>query len=341
MRTLGTIRTGIIHVSLLVVFLACGAVSYAAPHSDSKLPHGETEIVDFSTADSAEAVARKIVTQMAPTFVFHPDETIFPGDAEKFWSVEAFLCRAKPSSTYDANGKQWKPGKLVSDARLKGLPAQLDFSTADCFITAGKETTNPRLENAVCYCDVHVEGPFIQAKYWFWNSFNNHPNDFWFEFLSHEGDWEHVELRATRIENTAKFRYFFYANSHGHPSLVLPTQWDDGAKPWQHPKFWIAQGSHAVYDSPSSVGPFSLDPAEFSRILGRVSDRVADSNFRWQTWNSLKIREPKDASPVWTFEGEWGDAALTPFLSRNWVHCPSGPNTRARYANSNGDEVFP
>lgn len=109
--------------------------------------------------------------------------------------------------------------------------------------------------------------------------------------LSHEGDWENVDVALSPDGSTPVALYLY---GHGRPTRVPWAQVEAG--PDRHPLAYSARDSHASYAAPGSV--------EVCNPLGCARD-VSARGFRWDTWRSLR---PVKAEPWYGFGGAWGAA---------------------------------
>mgnify|MGYP003386030214 CR=1 FL=1 len=263
-------------------------------------------------------LARALATQMAPCLVMSPGE-----------------------------GKQCcYPGDALSHLKTKVKQIEVHGST---FVTAGSKTKalyQKTFEQVPCYCELYFDPPYVQVKYWFWWTFNDHPLDTSLNLFDHEGDWEHIELRA-RIVSENQFKYMYYFNRHGDAFATIPSYWEsseNGIK--QHPIVWIAKGSHAPYDKPNihEKNPLVLLSKINAPSLSRLADLVSDSKMRWKTYEHLIFKHDDPNAAVWTYKGKWGADSLTPTIPltrKRLADAPTGPAARERFSNSGGKEVFP
>ena len=181
----------------------------------------------------------------------------------------------------------------------------------------------------------------------FW-PFNDHPNDTTLNFFDHEGDWEHIELRA-KVDEDGSFKYFYYFNKHGTPDLVIPTKWEsesNGIK--SHPFIWAAEGSHVPYEKAGKARIAIENIGQLEQFLKKVGitslfDNVEDSPIQWKCFDNLRFRSDEQMNPVWSYQEPWGSLDQTPKVPAygRFTDSPRGPVSRAQYANSEGKEIFP
>ena len=330
-------------LSLLIVMFTIPAwPAFGKPQADSNLPIGNSSIENVTADTATESLPKLIVEQMAPALIFHPEEQYFPSNAEKFWQA-SLLCRM--GNSYKPSSSSWVPGKHLEFMGAESLPLILPFQSKDNdFVTAGSPQSSSFDQLAPCYCEVWIEGDFVQAKYWYWIQFNDHPNDGAQNPVTHEGDWENIEMRA-RILNKQTFNFTYFVNRHDIPHVLVPTHWTKhDTTIFAHPKFWVAKGGHAPYEQPSNAEVFSIKGDSLLSALFTLTDKVGDSDNVWKTWLNLSFRNEHSDSPVWSFEGRWGDPELSPMIPvihRRLTTAPRGPNTRKRFVNSKGASNFP
>ncbi len=332
----------------LIALLSSITCASAIPHSDASIP---ADINQLQAPISADAVdfTEQVARQMAPLVVISPKEKsqcCFPSDALLHWRNKVVLVSKNPVRTFEPVANQWSVAKQCEFLGLGPLSDTVSLNAADAYYitTCQKKSALYQKEFAQvpCWTELWYEEPYLQVKYWFWYPFNDHPNDTNLNLFDHEGDWEHIELRA-KILDKKSFRYFYYFDRHGRSHSVLPSQWEssiDGIK--QHPIIWAAEGSHVPYER-SDIHE-KIEVQKGVPGLTTMFDNVADSDIRWKTFDSLNFKHKEPQNPVWTFKGQWGDDSLTPsipFTSKKLTDAPTGPATRDRYANSAGMEVFP
>lgn len=328
--------------------LATSSQAIAVPHSDESIP-SELNLVQAPISASGINLAEQIATQMAPLVVINPNEQkqcCFPSNALLHWRTKVILSTKNPTKTFDPTSLQWKDGELCDLKGIGNLPDVIPLSESSSFYltacTKADALYQRSFEQVPCWCELYWEKPFLQVKYWFWWPFNDHPNDTKLNLFDHEGDWEHIELRAT-VQPEGKFRYFYYFDRHGRSHVTLPPSWEtsiDGLK--QHPIIWAAEGSHVPYERNNIVEEIPL-PKGIPGIT-TLLDNVADSDIRWNTFENLRFMHRNQFLPIWTFKGQWGSDSLTPsipFSTKKLTDAPTGPAARARFANSNGSDVFP
>lgn len=321
------------------------------------IPHNANlDAVAQETFSDRRSKIEGLIRQMAPILVMDPQEEFqccFPSDPMEYWSREAMVVKSahpnqlrgqtlifpgdsasiisSPFLVWDVEKRAWHPlignsenlyrGKLGTDV------SKLPSNDAGILITSGSmdkyrpRTFNP---NVPCYTEYWDDGDRLQVKYWFWWRFNDHPDDppSWsgLDFGSHEGDWEHVELRLTWIDDK-NFRFIYYLSAHGGASGTPGVYWaqtqPNGIK--SNPYFFSSEGGHAVYSVPG------LHDADYG-----FSDHASWSGNLWRTGDHLVLQNRHEATsgnPVWDFKGKWGD--------------PEGPPGKERFLNTGGNQIYP
>lgn len=314
-----------------LIWMCCLSVCNAAPHSQNGMMYAPNRIDGPSPTSKMDAVKR-IIRQMAPIIICSPNEAsqcCFPGDPIEFWQNHAILSTLDRSKTFDPDQSAWVEGLHPEWIGVKHLPTNWVLASGQNFVTQARKNPFPKTFNpgSPCWCEWYFDEPYLLVKYWFWWSFNDHPNDSTLNPFDHEGDWEHVEVRAKLIDNQ-HFNYVYFLNRHGKPKMVVPTRWShsDGFV-FIHPKVWIAEGSHAPYEDPS---------------MSENLDNVADSSLIIDASQNLRFKDEELNNPVWNFTGTWGDLELTPKLFGHRVtDPPTGPAARDRYENTSGRDEFP
>ena len=297
---------------------------------------GETGEIAFVPPAGASPLERDrlLARQMAPLVISHPNEArqcCFPQDAMYFWKHCAILCYGLAEEacyTYNSGTKGWEPGRLparinnpplTEDAVLNfpAIPPQPYFPPPRAWITACRDLREPQvLQQVPCWCEFYSEPPFLQVKYWMWWNFNDHANDPG-DFGNHEGDWEHIELRVTWVDDR-RFQFFYIFNRHGNVRFPKVLHWvDQTGNAKSHPKVWVAEGSHAPYEDPS---------------MEENWDNTADSNFHWLAYDHLRFSDLEPNLPVCKFHGNWGAVD-----GGN----PGGPASHARFDNTDNQPMFP
>jgi hypothetical protein len=108
--------------------------------------------------------------------------------------------------------------------------------------------------------------------------------------LSHEGDWENVDV-ALALDGSAPMAVYFYG--HGAPSRRT---WDQLEREDDHPVVYSALDSHASYSEGGTT--------KVCGDLGSSND-IRDQGFHWDTWKEL---HPARDEPWFGYGGAWGAA---------------------------------
>jgi hypothetical protein len=122
--------------------------------------------------------------------------------------------------------------------------------------------------------------------------------------LSHEGDWENIDVALTP-DGTTPLAVYFYG--HGTP-MRMP--WDEVCKLGRrledctsgragHPVVYSALDSHASYGAPGTT--------EVCGPLG-CADDLRERGTRWDTWSGERSVRPARLQPWFGFGGAWGAA---------------------------------
>ena len=149
----------------------------------------------------------------------------------------------------------------------------------------------------------------IDVQYWLFFAYNDN-----FAGFNHEGDWESV---AVRLRGDGSVESAFYCE-HGNCHRKEP--WQVGWYRGTHPQVWIADGSHAAYES----------EAECDRLLfseGGPDSCETSDDFRWFTWAGGRGNErglqgggvtnlgerglPLDGQAFLHFNGRWGEIGVS------------------------------
>jgi hypothetical protein len=111
--------------------------------------------------------------------------------------------------------------------------------------------------------------------------------------LSHEGDWENVDV-ALAADGSAPRAVYFYG--HGAPTRRA---WEQLELDGDHPVVYSALDSHASYSEGGTT--------KVCGDLGSSND-IRDQGFRWDTWKGAdSLRAARD-QPWFGYGGAWGAA---------------------------------
>lgn len=321
-----------------------------APISDTSLKTDSNKVAPIG--DPADT-ARRIVVQMAPLVVINSKEVnqcCFPSDAQKHWQNKVLL--KTDSQSFNPAALSWAAGHHPEFLGLATLlnPDQIAIPANAYITTLSKDSSlyQKSFEQVPCWCEYYWQKPYLQAKYWMFWPFNDHPNDTSLNFFDHEGDWEHIELRA-KVNEDGSFKYFYYLDKHGTPDLVIPTKWENesnGTK--SHPLIWAAEGSHVPYEKAGKARIAIENIGQLEQFLKKIGitslfDNVEDSPIQWNCFDNLRFRSEEQTNPVWSYLEPWGALNLTPAIPvyGRFTDSPRGPGSRAQYANSDGKAIFP
>ena len=143
------------------------------------------------------------------------------------------------------------------------------------------------------YGRVGRQGDRTVIQYWLNYYFNNHP------MLSHEGDWELIEVELGRDGRPARVS----ASQHAYGKI---RRWQDMETRDGHPVIYVARGSHANY----------FDPGDHSIELGGIPTPVAvdetDGFATGRVMQTTVMPLPGTAFDIpgfrWlNFKGSWGE----------------------------------
>jgi hypothetical protein len=111
--------------------------------------------------------------------------------------------------------------------------------------------------------------------------------------LSHEGDWENVDV-ALALDGSAPRAVYFYG--HGAPTRRA---WEQLELNGDHPVVYSALDSHASYPDGGTT--------KVCGDLGSSND-IRDQGFRWDTWKSGDSLRAAREQPWFGYGGAWGAA---------------------------------
>lgn len=284
-----------------------------------------------------------LVEKYAPRVVFHPNEPFFACSAEWFLPQTCLQKMGGDDSTPSKDcPSQTDLGRVCPSTDVPGNTlstlskcSYIDIPAANMTVVApgnlfGKNGT------VAARCYVHVLGyadkDYIDLQYLFFEAFNGGAyarfEATWFGWDSlvyagpkgsHQGDWEHITVRITKL---GKFIGAFYAqHSHG---LWLSSSDISFVPGTEHPVVYVAWSTHASY---GSVGTFTLlkkdktgvllDPSVSACGVTIGGADVTGNGTIWDTWKKAAIEIVKidgltmtgnvPASPDWvSFKGMWG-----------------------------------
>jgi hypothetical protein len=268
----------------------------------------------------------RLARQYAPRVWLHPGEQFGPLDPTAFISasllgwlprrgprveVEArgrvsaerlgAGCRDVPSDCYEHDGclaLNFTRPFTSHPARPSGLERRrgffLDVADRD---RRGQARRNP---DAPVFFEFRRTPSRLLVTYWFFYGYsrphvaaNLRGADVLRDRLSHEGDWENVEV-ALSADGSKPLALFLYG--HGRPDRK---EWKDVQEAAGHPIVYSALDSHASYAAPGRV--------EVCNPLGCAVD-ISAEKFRWDTWARDDGLRPVREQPWYGFGGAWGAA---------------------------------
>ncbi|MEA2419226.1 MAG: hypothetical protein QOE60_1432 [Thermoleophilaceae bacterium] len=139
--------------------------------------------------------------------------------------------------------------------------------------------------------------------------------------LSHEGDWENVDVALT-LDASAPLGAYFYG--HGAPTR---RPWDQLELDGDHPVVYSALDSHASYAEGGTT-----------KVCGDLgsADDIRDQGFQWDTWRGKDSLRPARAEPWYGYGGAWGAADKAEGRTG-----PLGPSEWKLPAQLEADELAP
>ncbi|MFA5809001.1 MAG: hypothetical protein WC935_01510 [Thermoleophilia bacterium] len=247
----------------------------------------------------------QLMQSFAPTLVFDRDEDFRP--------VEAAAMVAAPGTTLmEGNQERLRsPETLTLDA-MGGFGADSYLDLAGACVVCGSHLPDPDFDRYIytqyvkpynvivgsgirqgVYGRVVRQGDRTVIQYWLNYYFNNHP------MLSHEGDWELIEVELDRDGQPARVS----ASQHAYGKI---RRWRDTETRGGHPVIYVAKGSHANY----------FDPGDHAIELGGIPTPVAvdetDGLATGRVMETTVMPLPGTAFDIpgfrWlNFKGSWGE----------------------------------
>lgn len=310
-----------LHTTTIAACLAIVA-SLAAVRCHHDSPPGDHPA--FPAIDAGELIHR-----FAPEIRLHPDEAYFPA------SVDWLLPRV--ALKYTRRGKKHllvPAGQLTLQALVttvfNGEPSGATHDRVSRFFLAitgdearrGQEPQDDGSIAVPCYARVRLlpDTTAIDIQYWFFYPYHasSLPG-----LGAHEGDWEHITVRASRDGKKIQGVLFSRHGSEGGWETFQTT--GDSAIGMQHPIVYAAKGSHASYPSPG-----------VKRRGWLPDDHCDDGGPRWRCWEYVIDVGDKDAprnGQIWLqFTGRWGTPKIftgrspeTPSFKNSWKREPAMP----------------
>ncbi len=272
-----------------------------------------TVLAQDSDGDGIEdADEADLIQTYAPYLYFHPDEEYFPVSVE-FALDNSGLLR------YNDSGPPIQVDPNPTAASIAAYNAWADPETNPGDVYYLSSTLGSILDDSgilaeyqtggytdTVYAHVTTDGALTVVQYWFFYAFNpgrwNH----------HQGDWEmiQVELSGESPEGVAY-------SQHQHGQRM---SWGSAHKEGDHPKTYVARGSHSNY------------PRPYQGRLGIAGDEVSDQGDVWLPTDYTLVNVGELASPSpgneWlAFAGLWGDFSLEAYARAEAG--PPGPAFRS------------
>jgi hypothetical protein len=265
----------------------------------------------------------RLAQRYAPRVWLHPAEQFGPLDPAVFvgasllgWrlrrSVARVESRGRVSSSRlgarckDAAGGCYEHEGYFSNeltrpfAVKRARPANLNLRRGFFLDVADPERRGQarRNPNVPVFFELRRTPDELLVTYWFFYGYSRphvvpglRGGDVLRDRLSHEGDWENVDVA---LAPDASRPVAVYLYGHGTPARVRWAQVQPG--PSGHPLVYSARDSHASYAKEG--------PVEVCNPLGCALD-VSAQGFRWDTWTALR---PVRSEPWYGFGGAWGVA---------------------------------
>ncbi|MFQ5577596.1 MAG: hypothetical protein ACE5G8_11495 [Anaerolineae bacterium] len=225
---------------------------------------------------------------------------------------------------YDANSVYYLRFAELDDATAQAMKRQGITVTTEHIIKAALAKYNalPQADRAPAYHGrAFNSGRYTVLQYWFFYPVNDFKTSHG-GINDHEGDWEGLSLFLPRVDRTAADEPPVAAATHPaedrwwQPLALLAAahndsaarDWPDVEKEGEHPRCYVARGSHATYYHP---GQHSVDRADGRGIIvGPGAGRP------WQ-----RVILPVDPLPNWVtrYNGAWG------YFSRDALGGFNGP----------------
>jgi hypothetical protein len=205
----------------------------------------------------------------------------------------------------------------LTTAKISGVSSAGGRRSAYFLQIEDEKTREGDLSSSQCYVNVVDRSDLgegvVEYQYWMYYPYSGNITS-WPLHLAHEGDWEHVTVRArddqligvfTSAHSPAEGRW------HGPGRLRFSSG---------HPVVFSARHSHAHY----------VRPGEHVRPGALPNDYTLEGGPRWETWTELQVLVDQ---PWFLYNGAWGprgDHAFTsgpygPQYSNSWPGEPKGP----------------
>jgi hypothetical protein len=298
----------------------------------------DQEPSDTSLPSPAERIA--LAARYAPRVWVHSKERFGPVDPNEYLAHSALVwkqrrrpetvapngkvdparigarCDRAPGGCYEKSGylaRELTRPFMARVERPRGLNLRRGFAVdGDASVRRGQAGRDP---DVPVYYEMRRTPDELLITYWFFYGYSrphivggSNATDSILSVLSHEADWENIDVALTP-DGSAPLAVYFYG--HGHPLRVGwakicklgPGIEDCSSDQPGHPVVYSALDSHASYDRAGTrkvCGP-----------AGCAND-LTDDGWRWDTWTRPGgLRPVRDAS-WWGFGGAWGAVGNLP-----------------------------
>jgi len=207
-------------------------------------------------------------------------------------------CETAPGGCYEFSGFQAREltRPFAKGPRPEGVRPRHGFAlNLDNALHGGQSRRDP---DVPVYYEFRKAGDELLATYWF-SYGHSAPHTGGAvgaalgDKLSHEGDWENVDVALALDGSTPRAVYFY---GHGAPTRRT---WEQLELNGDHPVVYSALDSHASYSEGGTT-----------KVCGDLgsSDDIRDQGFRWDTWKGADTLRPARDEPWFGYGGAWGAA---------------------------------
>ncbi|MEM8860029.1 MAG: Vps62-related protein, partial [Chloroflexota bacterium] len=309
-------------------------------------------IENINTESFAIDEDTKVLKEFAPLVYLHSDEHHFPSSVS--WYLERTALKVK-GKTKGAIAWQKKYGRQ-GDVKLNeetldfiktyniGDEEELRLEILKKFGGSHGSAIRGDLSTAECYAYINrTKASYNELSYWFFYPFNGNIATVG-KFGLHQGDWEHITIRADKSNSKilevlfaahGKEEWKWYPSNHKHLTFA------DRAK--KHLIVYSAKHSHASYPT---IGKH-LRGHKFG-LKGAFSPDRTNKGKKWETWKKLvNVGYDRDLSTYrpsnnafWMqYPGLWGKLGSDNIFlvsditgQRKYVPGPKGPAYHSRWA---------
>ncbi len=179
-----------------------------------------------------------------------------------------------------------------------------------CYLHVFPARWNSRTINGLAI-DTVISPRDIVLQYWFLYTGSVVPD--YSDVLSHEGDWEHVEVVVTdsgMFKHAIYFRHNYHSQSLRSEDLILIDN--------THPVVFVALGTHASYERAGSTG---IETEFGADLLNDIADN-GDSLRWWNVWetgagmiNLGEAGQPMNGQNFILYAGRWGELGKLDYTS--------------------------